>query len=236
MPIVYEWRGEVTSEELNQTPRRGLRDPGVHDEEWDWRAQVAAHSLGWVVARDDTGALVGFVNVVWDGGVHAWLQDTMVAAAWPGRASARRSSKPRPERARPPAASGSTSTSTTTSAASTSTPAASPRPPPACWRCSGRAGRAGSLLVMDASADASEGGLHLRLSDDEALVLFEWLQRNEEVDQDLASAGVDDPAERQVLWSLSGCLMRALAEPFRADYLDLLEAARSRLRPPSTAP
>ena len=36
------------------------------------------HSLGWVVARDE-GSLIGFVNVVSDGLVHAWLQDTMVA-------------------------------------------------------------------------------------------------------------------------------------------------------------
>ncbi len=35
------------------------------------------NSLGWVVARDDA-RLVGFVNVPWDGLVHAWIQDTMV--------------------------------------------------------------------------------------------------------------------------------------------------------------
>jgi hypothetical protein len=34
----------------------------------------------WVVARDDA-KLVGFVNVLWDGLVHAWIQDTMVARA-----------------------------------------------------------------------------------------------------------------------------------------------------------
>ena len=39
------------------------------------------HSLGWVVAREEAGALLGFVNVLWDGLVHAWLQDTMVATA-----------------------------------------------------------------------------------------------------------------------------------------------------------
>jgi GNAT superfamily N-acetyltransferase len=33
--------------------------------------------LGSDVARDDD-ALVGFVNVIWDGLVHAWLQDTIV--------------------------------------------------------------------------------------------------------------------------------------------------------------
>jgi len=42
------------------------------------------HSLGWVVARDG-GALVGFVNVSWDGLVHAWPQDTMVTTAARGR-------------------------------------------------------------------------------------------------------------------------------------------------------
>ena len=45
------------------------------------------HSLGWVMARHD-GALAGFVNVIWDGGVHAWIQDLMVAAGLGGRVSA----------------------------------------------------------------------------------------------------------------------------------------------------
>ena len=31
-----------------------------------------------MVAREG-GTLVGFVNVLWDGLVHAWIQDTMVA-------------------------------------------------------------------------------------------------------------------------------------------------------------
>lgn len=38
------------------------------------------HSLGWVTARRGV-ELVGFVNVVWDGLVHAWIQDLMVAAS-----------------------------------------------------------------------------------------------------------------------------------------------------------
>jgi ribosomal protein S18 acetylase RimI-like enzyme len=44
----------------------------------DWLGQVENHSLGWVCARtgDD---LVGFVNVAWDGGVHAFVLDTIVA-------------------------------------------------------------------------------------------------------------------------------------------------------------
>lgn len=51
----------------------------VFDEsEWNWEDLTRRHSLGWVVARQD-GELAGFVNVLWDGLVHAWLQDTMVA-------------------------------------------------------------------------------------------------------------------------------------------------------------
>ena len=44
----------------------------------EWRVQVSRWSLGWSTAR--LGAtLVGFANVPWDGGTHAWLQDVIVA-------------------------------------------------------------------------------------------------------------------------------------------------------------
>jgi GNAT superfamily N-acetyltransferase len=46
----------------------------------DWRGQVNAHSLGWVTARD-SGELIGFVNVPWDGGTHAFILDTIVGKA-----------------------------------------------------------------------------------------------------------------------------------------------------------
>lgn len=39
---------------------------------------VERHSLGRVTATDETG-LAGFLNVPWDGAVHAWLQDVIVA-------------------------------------------------------------------------------------------------------------------------------------------------------------
>lgn len=45
---------------------------------------MSRHSLGWACARED-GQLVGFVNVAWDGGVHAFLLDTLVT----GRVSRR---------------------------------------------------------------------------------------------------------------------------------------------------
>ncbi|HEV2638951.1 MAG TPA: GNAT family N-acetyltransferase [Actinocrinis sp.] len=45
----------------------------------DWHTRLHRHSLGWVCAREGTD-LVGFVNVAWDGAVHAFLLDTVVAA------------------------------------------------------------------------------------------------------------------------------------------------------------
>jgi len=41
---------------------------------------VEQHSLDWVCARDGS-ALAGFVNVAWDGDVHAFILDTLVVAA-----------------------------------------------------------------------------------------------------------------------------------------------------------
>jgi GNAT superfamily N-acetyltransferase len=41
-----------------------------------WWDRVEPHSLGWVTARLHDGSLVGFVNVAWDGGDHAFLLDT----------------------------------------------------------------------------------------------------------------------------------------------------------------
>lgn len=46
-----------------------------------WWDQIRPYSLGWVTARrPGNGGLVGFVNVAWDGGDHAFLLDTKVAS------------------------------------------------------------------------------------------------------------------------------------------------------------
>ncbi len=45
---------------------------------------VLARSFTWVVAYAED-ALVGFVNVAWDGGVHFFLLDTTVHPAWQRR-------------------------------------------------------------------------------------------------------------------------------------------------------
>jgi GNAT superfamily N-acetyltransferase len=79
MTISYEWRGQFTSAEANSLHAESFEHRVLSDGEWDWRGQVERHSLGWVCARDGA-ELVGFVNVAWDGVVHAFVLDTMVAA------------------------------------------------------------------------------------------------------------------------------------------------------------
>jgi len=78
MAIGYEWRGSFGNDEVNALHAAAFGTRVFTESEWNWLELTARHSLGWVVARD-AGRLVGFVNVVWDGLVHAWIQDTMVA-------------------------------------------------------------------------------------------------------------------------------------------------------------
>jgi GNAT superfamily N-acetyltransferase len=76
MPLTYEWRGDFDNAEVNQLHAECFEHPVLED---DWLAQLRRHSLGWVCARDG-GELVGFVNVAWDGAIHAFVLDTMVTA------------------------------------------------------------------------------------------------------------------------------------------------------------
>jgi GNAT superfamily N-acetyltransferase len=73
------WRGGFSSREANRLHAEAFATRVFDDAEWDWEDLVRRHSLGWVTARSATG-LVGFVNVLWDGLVHAWIQDVMVAS------------------------------------------------------------------------------------------------------------------------------------------------------------
>ncbi len=78
--IRYTWRGSVENDELDRLHAEAFDTRVYSADEWNWVERLSRHSLGWVVARDgDT--LVGFVNVLWDGLVHAYLQDTMVASS-----------------------------------------------------------------------------------------------------------------------------------------------------------
>ncbi|MBI4940233.1 MAG: GNAT family N-acetyltransferase [Actinobacteria bacterium] len=78
MDLAHTWRGEFTNAEVNALHAEAFGTEVFSDDVWDWRRLVTTHSLGWVTARDAHG-LVGFVNVLWDGLTHAWLQDVMVA-------------------------------------------------------------------------------------------------------------------------------------------------------------
>jgi GNAT superfamily N-acetyltransferase len=72
----FEWRGAFGNDELNALHAEAF---GHELEDVDWRGQVEGHSLGWVIAREGK-TLVGFVNVPWDGGMHAFILDTIVSA------------------------------------------------------------------------------------------------------------------------------------------------------------
>lgn len=78
MVASFHWRGQFTNDEANGLHAEAFKTRLYGADEWDWERLVDAHSLGWVTARL-AGDLVGFVNVIWDGLVHAWVQDEMVA-------------------------------------------------------------------------------------------------------------------------------------------------------------
>ena len=76
MTIDYKWRGDFDNADVNALHAEGFNHKVLDD---DWKRQLEEHSLGWVCARDGV-RLVGFVNVAWDGAVHAFVIDTLVTA------------------------------------------------------------------------------------------------------------------------------------------------------------
>ena len=78
--LVFRWRDPLTDGEMVDlvASHGGMAVPG-------WWDQIRPHSLGWVTARASDGALVGFVNVAWDGGDHAFLLDTKTRGNWQRR-------------------------------------------------------------------------------------------------------------------------------------------------------
>jgi len=78
--VTLAWRGPLTDDELYAlTVSHGGRP------ERGWWAAIRPHSLGWVTARTPDGLLVGFVNVAWDGGDHAFLLDPKTYGAFQRR-------------------------------------------------------------------------------------------------------------------------------------------------------
>jgi GNAT superfamily N-acetyltransferase len=75
MKIDQVWRGPFGNAELNALHAAAFGNPpGTAD----WWARVNRHSLGWVCARQGP-ELIGFVNLAWDGGGHAFVLDPVVA-------------------------------------------------------------------------------------------------------------------------------------------------------------
>ncbi|MEW7857407.1 hypothetical protein AB2M95_15975 [Pseudomonas chlororaphis] len=66
----------------------------------------------------------------------------------------------------------------------------------------------------------------LSLTQDEALVLFEFVSRFSDSDQ----LTIEDQAEQRALWNLCCVLEKHLSLPFEGSYADILQAARERLR------
>ncbi len=75
--VTYRVRFEVDDAQLSALHARAFAEP-VNVVPWQQR--LARHSVSWVGAFDGD-ALVGFVHLVWDGGAHAFLLDTIVNPA-----------------------------------------------------------------------------------------------------------------------------------------------------------
>jgi hypothetical protein len=65
----------------------------------------------------------------------------------------------------------------------------------------------------------------LSLTADQALVLFEWLTRED----GKVRLPTEHLAEQAVLWDIEAQLERVLVAPFQADYVEKVSAARERI-------
>jgi hypothetical protein len=74
----------------------------------------------------------------------------------------------------------------------------------------------------------SEQPITLRLSSDQALVLFDWLSRF----NDATNLRFDHAAEQRVLWDVEAMLESQLLVPLDPEYRNMLMMARDRVSPP----
>lgn len=73
----------------------------------------------------------------------------------------------------------------------------------------------------------TRGHVKIKLPSDAALVLFEWIER--QADDEWVRLADAHSGELAALTVLAGARESCLVEPFKADYADLVEAARQRL-------
>lgn len=72
----------------------------------------------------------------------------------------------------------------------------------------------------------SKEEVNIKLTKDEALVLFEFLSRF----SDKNKPKIEHQAEERALWNLACIFEKELVELFEKEYGELLESARERLR------
>ncbi|MEX1347551.1 MAG: hypothetical protein AB1Z31_07485 [Desulfobacterales bacterium] len=68
--------------------------------------------------------------------------------------------------------------------------------------------------------------VEIKLTKDEAIVLFEFLSRFSDSDE----LKIIHQSEERALWNLTCVFESTLSEPFRENYGEILEAARERLK------
>ncbi len=73
----------------------------------------------------------------------------------------------------------------------------------------------------------TRGQVKIELPSDVALVLFEWIER--QADDEWARLSDAHSGELGALTVLAGALQSKLVEPFKAEYGEIVEAARQRL-------
>ena len=78
------------------------------------------------------------------------------------------------------------------------------------------------------SGDNHSSSVTLELTDEEALVLFDWLARS----TGGKPAAFVDQAEQRVLWDIESMLESVLLAPISPDYNSQLAAARETVRDP----
>ena len=69
--------------------------------------------------------------------------------------------------------------------------------------------------------------LNLELTKNEALVLFDFLNRINETER---KGLFEDQSEERILWDLEALLEKQLSELFRTDYKEIIEKAREQVR------
>jgi ribosomal protein S18 acetylase RimI-like enzyme len=83
--VVLRWRGPLSDAEMADLVASYGGTPGP-----GWWDTIRPHSFGWVTARAADDLVVGFVNVVSDGGDHAFLIDTKTRGSFQHRGIATR--------------------------------------------------------------------------------------------------------------------------------------------------